>query len=65
MYQLFTLYFQEQPLSVDLSMYIRIPTVPTEGDDMSMTNGTAESIKEKKMLLDQNNYLEERNRQLQ
>lgn len=58
-------HLQEQPLSVDLSMYIRIPTVPTEGDDMSMTNGTAESIKEKKMLLDQNNYLEERNRQLQ
>ncbi|KAK6011358.1 hypothetical protein OSTOST_23563, partial [Ostertagia ostertagi] len=55
----------EQPLSVDLSLYIRIPTIPTEGENMASANGTANHNKEKKMLLDQNNYLEERNRQLQ
>ncbi|XGW26149.1 hypothetical protein V3C99_007061 [Haemonchus contortus] len=58
-------HLQEQPLSVDLSLYIRTPTIPTEGEDMATANGTASHNKEKKMLLDQNNYLEERNRQLQ
>uniref|UniRef100_A0A7I4YRV4 RUN and FYVE domain-containing protein 2 n=1 Tax=Haemonchus contortus TaxID=6289 RepID=A0A7I4YRV4_HAECO len=58
-------HLQEQPLSVDLSLYIRTPTIPTEGEDMATANGTASQSKEKKMLLDQNNYLEERNRQLQ
>ncbi|KAK6030180.1 hypothetical protein OSTOST_03692 [Ostertagia ostertagi] len=58
-------HLQEQPLSVDLSLYIRIPTIPTEGENMASANGTANHNKEKKMLLDQNNYLEERNRQLQ
>ncbi|KAK5978634.1 RUN and FYVE domain-containing protein 1 [Trichostrongylus colubriformis] len=57
-------HLQEQPLSVDLSLYIRIPTLPTEGEDINSANGTASHNKEKKMLLDQNNYLEERNRQL-
>ncbi|WKY07660.1 hypothetical protein Q1695_007262 [Nippostrongylus brasiliensis] len=58
-------HLQDQPLSVDLSLYIRIPTVPTEGQDTSTANGTAAFSKEKKMLMDQNSYLEERNRQLQ
>ncbi|VDL77670.1 unnamed protein product [Nippostrongylus brasiliensis] len=58
-------HLQDQPLSVDLSLYIRIPTVPTEGQDTSTSNGTAAFSKEKKMLMDQNSYLEERNRQLQ
>ncbi|KAK6751964.1 hypothetical protein RB195_003403 [Necator americanus] len=60
-------HLQDQPLSVDLSLYIRIPTVPTEGGDTVTANGSLERSynKEKKLLLDQNNYLEERNRQLQ
>ncbi|CAJ0604032.1 unnamed protein product [Cylicocyclus nassatus] len=58
-------HLQDQPLSVDLSLYIRIPTVPTEGADDVTANGTSTSNKDKKLLLDQNNYLEERNRQLQ
>ncbi|VDK59055.1 unnamed protein product [Cylicostephanus goldi] len=58
-------HLQDQPLSVDLSLYIRIPTVPTEGADDVTANGTSTINKDKKLLLDQNNYLEERNRQLQ
>ncbi|ETN87007.1 RUN domain protein [Necator americanus] len=60
-------HLQDQPLSVDLSLYIRIPTVPTEGDNTVTANGSLERSynKEKKLLLDQNSYLEERNRQLQ
>ncbi|EYC15306.1 hypothetical protein Y032_0037g3445 [Ancylostoma ceylanicum] len=58
-------HLQDQPLSVDLSLYIRIPTVPTDGEDGVIANGTSSLNKEKKLILDQNNYLEERNRQLQ
>uniref|UniRef100_A0A1I7XKV4 FYVE-type domain-containing protein n=1 Tax=Heterorhabditis bacteriophora TaxID=37862 RepID=A0A1I7XKV4_HETBA len=59
-------HLQEQPLSVDLLLYIRIPTISTIFDDAD-SNSSFESdfAKEKKFLLDQNNYLEERNRQLQ
>ncbi|KIH42829.1 hypothetical protein ANCDUO_27181, partial [Ancylostoma duodenale] len=58
-------HLQDQPLSVDLSLYIRIPTVPTDSEDGVVANGTSNLSKEKKLILDQNNYLEERNRQLQ
>uniref|UniRef100_A0A0K0DN58 RUN domain-containing protein n=1 Tax=Angiostrongylus cantonensis TaxID=6313 RepID=A0A0K0DN58_ANGCA len=56
---------QEQPLSIDLSLYIRIPTIPNESEELLRKNGSECLDKVKKMLLDQNNYLEERNRQLQ
>ncbi|KAJ1357250.1 RUN and FYVE domain-containing protein 1, partial [Parelaphostrongylus tenuis] len=58
-------YLQDQPLSIDLTIYIRIPTVPTEGEETLLKNGVETRDNVKKMLLDQNNYLEERNRQLQ
>ncbi|VDM58775.1 unnamed protein product [Angiostrongylus costaricensis] len=56
---------KEQPLSIDLSLYIRIPTIPNESEELLLKNGSECLDKVKKMLLDQNNYLEERNRQLQ
>ncbi|KJH48028.1 RUN domain protein [Dictyocaulus viviparus] len=58
-------YLQDQPLSIDLSLYIRIPTLPTGNEEILMENESKRFDKEKKILLDQNNYLEERNRQLQ
>ncbi|CAB3405741.1 unnamed protein product [Caenorhabditis bovis] len=58
---------QEQPLSVDLSLYVKLPTVSAE-EEIENPNENDEKKKfdkERKSLLDQNNYLEERIRQLE
>uniref|UniRef100_A0A1I7YUS7 FYVE-type domain-containing protein n=1 Tax=Steinernema glaseri TaxID=37863 RepID=A0A1I7YUS7_9BILA len=58
-------YLQHQPLSVDLSLYVKTPTIPTETlceDTISQDSGLIDE--QMKTVLDQKNYLEERNRQL-
>ncbi|CAJ0928765.1 unnamed protein product, partial [Mesorhabditis belari] len=57
-------HLQEQPLAVDLSQYIKIPTVPTEGHEEKFEIDEV-TKREMKTLLDQNHYLEERNRMLE
>ncbi|PAV61114.1 hypothetical protein WR25_27274 [Diploscapter pachys] len=58
-------HLQEQPLSVDLSLYIRLPTISTEESKPEISQPTNAFEKERKALKEQNLYLEERNRQLQ
>ncbi|CAI5448259.1 unnamed protein product [Caenorhabditis angaria] len=53
---------QEQPLSVDLSMYVKLPTISNTNEPIE--NGNLKD-NERKRLLDQNNFLEERIRYLE
>ncbi len=54
-----------QPFNVDLSSYIKIPSVPLGDEEKAESEGISEEAnREIKSILDQKNYLEERNRQL-
>lgn len=49
-----------QPLNIDMSEYVKLPSDSVDVEDESEKNDDAE----RKRLLDQNNYLDERNQQL-
>ncbi|GMR47891.1 hypothetical protein PMAYCL1PPCAC_18086, partial [Pristionchus mayeri] len=53
-------HLQEQPSSVDLGMYIK-----TGKEDGEVKEDEGEEKRQRRLLLEQNSYLEERNRQLQ
>uniref|UniRef100_A0A0M3HUT5 RUN domain-containing protein n=2 Tax=Ascaris TaxID=6251 RepID=A0A0M3HUT5_ASCLU len=55
-------HLQEQPPSVDLAKYIRVPSIPLQEESDADDETSPESLK---TVLDQKNYLEERNRYLE
>uniref|UniRef100_A0A914ZY40 FYVE-type domain-containing protein n=4 Tax=Parascaris univalens TaxID=6257 RepID=A0A914ZY40_PARUN len=55
-------HLQEQPPSVDLAKYIRVPSIPLQKESDADDETSPESLK---TVLDQKNYLEERNRYLE
>ncbi|VDD90925.1 unnamed protein product [Enterobius vermicularis] len=57
-------YLQEQPPSIDLSSYIRFPSLLSQDEQVSKMSSET-SPKDLKILLDQKSYLEERNRYLE
>ncbi|KAI1732784.1 FYVE zinc finger domain-containing protein [Ditylenchus destructor] len=55
---------QDQVCSLDISPYLKIPTLPGQIPQQAEELSKAETEADIKVLLDQNHYLEERNRQL-
>lgn len=57
-------YLQQQPPSIDLSSYIRFPSLPSE-EEQVLNAANETSPDDLKAVLDQKSYLEERNRYLE
>ncbi|CAD6191955.1 unnamed protein product [Caenorhabditis auriculariae] len=58
-------HLQEQPSNLDLSFYVKLPTTPTEEQEENEETSHSELKKERKIMFDQMQFLEERNRQLE